>query len=267
MNLKIYGCRGSMPVYRADTVKYGGNTSCMVLSLGDTKLILDAGSGILPYYWENSSNGFKSADILISHLHIDHIIGLPLFLPHLRDLPQANIYTCSRNDEPLAEQVLGIFRPPYWPVNILDSVSINCIEIHPDKSFEIGPFTITTFLADHPDQTYSFHITDGKKVLVHLLDNEVRKNWHGYNNMLKYCKNADLVIFDAAYSAEEYKKHEGWGHSTIEEGINLARENNIKKMVFGHFDQKFTDEDLDKWQSKIDPSRFILSKDGLEINF
>jgi len=287
MKLKIYGCKGSAPVSLGLTSQYGGNTSCMTVessikndknSEKDNILIMDAGSGLLLMESElrkNNPNYPKDLsfrpNILLSHLHLDHIIGLTMFeLTYTPNSP-VRIFTRSRDSKKsLKTQVLGAFMPPYWPVPLENISHIQCIETFDDKSFEIGVFTITPYLAQHPDKTQSFHITDGVKTIVHLLDSEIANmDIKRYEKLVKYCSNADLVIFDAAYLPHDYESKKGWGHSTIEHGIKLADKCKCEKMLFSHFSHKYDDKQLDSMIDYLAPygygERFLLANDALEL--
>ncbi|MCL2197522.1 MAG: MBL fold metallo-hydrolase [Defluviitaleaceae bacterium] len=270
MTAKIYGCRGSTPVSQKES-RFGGNTSCITIKSDDDVLILDAGSGLT-----NMPKPSKDVNILISHLHLDHIIGLSMFNPAWGKDNVANIYTCSRGDKPIREQVFGVFKPPFWPVSMEEISTANVTEITPDIPFTVGSFTITPFLASHSDKTLAFHVTDNKKSLVYLLDCETEKmNTTERLNLKKHCTNADLVIFDATYSDEDYPRHVGWGHSTVGQGVKLAGEFSCKTMIFSHFAQHYSDTEILNWERHFTAegvadasgaSKFILAHDGLEIS-
>ncbi|MCL2616607.1 MAG: MBL fold metallo-hydrolase, partial [Defluviitaleaceae bacterium] len=162
----------------------------------------------------------------------------------------------------------GIFKPPNWPVPLSEYASAECIEVRTDVPFTIGSFTVTAFSADHPDNTVSYHITDGHKTCVHLLDSEIAGiRQESYDILLNHCRGADIVVSDAAYSVKDYPKYVGWGHSTIEDGIRLANDSGCKKMLFAHFSQSYDDDELDSWEKYFagDKGRFIMAYDGLEL--
>jgi len=273
MKLKIYGCRGSIPSHRKNGGVFGGNTSCIRLSLGDYSIILDAGSGLTNFcrdMLENPEELKWPQDVLLSHLHIDHILGLCAFSPIFDKERGVRIFTVSRDERSLKSQVFGIFKPPYWPVNLEEAANAECIPIQEDAPFTAGPLTITPFTANHSDKTTSFHITDGQKSLIYLLDNEVgTMDDAAYQNMVKYCKDVDIVIFDAAYSPDDYPRYKGWGHSTVLDGIKLRRDSGCKRMLFTHFAQMYKDEQLLSWRSyfenEYDADCYMLSNDELEV--
>jgi len=286
MKLKIYGCKGSAPVSLGLHSRYGGNTSCITIESNEINedneqkdmLIFDAGSGLLLMESElrkNNENYPKNLsfrpNILLSHLHLDHIIGLSMSDFTYAPDSKMRIFTCSRDkNKPLNSQVLGAFAPPYWPVPIVNISSLEFVETFDDVSFNIGIFTITPFRAQHPDKTQSFLVTDGVKTIVHLLDSEIANMAVGrYDKLVKYCLNADLVVFDASYLPQDYESKKGMGHSTVEHGIKLADACNCEKMLFAHFSHMYDDKQLDSMISYLTPygygKRFLLANDGLEL--
>jgi ribonuclease BN (tRNA processing enzyme) len=276
MKIKVYGCRGSMPVTRAKSAEYGGNTSCVLVEVPGQLLIVDAGSGIVELGYEMKEPNYpkdmlKDIGILISHLHMDHILGLAFFKPIFDTAVNTSIYTCSRDERTLKTQVFGMFAPPYWPLALDENVKTQLIEIFDGKTFEIGKLTITPFIASHSDITLSFKITHGGKTLLYLLDNEIPcMDKPLYETLVNHCRGADLVVFDGAYTSEDYASGKrGWGHSTVEDGFKLASDSGCKTMLFSHFSPQYSDEDLNKTadylKSQAGKTRFLMAKDGLEL--
>ena len=273
MKLKIYGCRGSIPFFRKGGGHFGGNTSCMRLFSGDYSILLDAGSGLANYCHDIKESREKlqvPQDILLSHLHMDHIMGLCAFGPVFDEKRGIRVFTVSRNEKNLKSQIFGAFKPPYWPLRLEDKAYAECVEIHEDNSFAAGPFIVTPFAANHPDKTTSFHITDGEKSLVYMLDNEMQTmDDASYKNMVKYCRQADMVVFDAAYSPDDYPRFRGWGHSTVLDGMKLRRESGCKRMLFTHFAQKYEDAEILGWSRYFDQDAdadcYMFSSDEMEV--
>jgi ribonuclease BN (tRNA processing enzyme) len=218
--------------------------------------------------WEKNADMPASLPILLSHLHLDHTIGLTMFAPVFKKDGGVCIYTCSRDDRPLKEQVFGAFVPPYWPIPMDKYTQAEVAEIEEEKTFSIGVFSITPFRANHPDITLAFRITDGVKTMVYLLDNELPlMSEEMYNATLAYCNGVDLVIFDAAYLKEEYPAKVHWGHSTAQDGIKLALESGCKRMVFTHYSHKQSDITISGLEKslELDETRFLFARDGMEI--
>ena len=267
MKLKIYGSRGSAGFSSKTHSEYGGNSVCTALDIDGHIIVLDCGTGLMQFY-EDRKNRFKSGfkfDILLSHLHIDHIIGFSAFEPILSPDSDIRIFTKSRNDKPLVSQVFGIFQPPYWPINIAGITRAEMIEIVGEDPIILGDGVIATpFFIKHHNDTVVFRI-DADKSIVYLLDYEVNENLDKHDRLIDLCKNTDLVIFDATFLPHDYLSRRGWGHSTIEDGIALAEASGCKQMIFSHICQNYPDKVLNTVRDKLDESRFSIAFDGLEI--
>ena len=161
LKLKVYGCRGTMPTTRFAASKYGSNTTCMTLEYDGQVLILDAGSGLaqMDRFSRIFMRDDKPYNILLSHLHMDHIIGLTVFSEIWLEKAPVRIYTINRDERPLKEQVLSPFNPPYWPVSMTRYGNVECIELKYNQPFELDLFTITPFEPAHNDKASSFCIT------------------------------------------------------------------------------------------------------------
>jgi len=273
LKIKTYGCRASTPMSHVAWSRYGGNTSCMTVESEGVRIIVDAGSGLMLLEDElrrQNPDCFVNLphNILISHLHIDHIIGFGTFEPIWVKDNNMRVFTCTRDEKlSLKEQVFGIFKPPYWPSSLVDASGVKCIAVESDVPFMIEHMTILPFLANHADKTLSFRITDGKKIFVHLLDHEMGEvRDEAYEKLVKICEGADLVVFDSAYSQEDYPKFVGWGHSTVPQGVQLAKDAKLKRMLFSHFSQQYSDEEINSWARYFEgDTEFILCGDGEEI--
>ena len=251
--------------------RYGGNTSCMTVESEGRSIIIDAGSGIMLLEKEllASNQSWPAYNVLLSHLHMDHTVGFGTFAQIWNKDNKMKIFTCTRTEKPLKEQVFEVFNPPNWPASLVKAPGVSCVPVEGGVPFTIDHFTITPLIANHPDKTLSFHINDGKKVFVHLLDSETSDmDTKRYDELIQLCRGADLVAFDSSYSSEDYHKFRGWGHSTVEQGVKLARDCKPKRMLFSHFAQQYSDDQIDSWTRYYDKepcSEFIMARDGLEI--
>ncbi|MCL1998638.1 MAG: MBL fold metallo-hydrolase [Turicibacter sp.] len=269
MKVKVYGCRGSLSFSRTPASKYGGNTSCIALQSGNQTLIIDAGTGINKLDFEMPSEPMNF-NILLSHLHLDHTIGLTCFSRIWEKGSKIHIYTANRDESlSIKEQIFLPFTHPRWPLSIKGFSNVECTEIIPQVPFSIGNFNIFPFEAEHQDSATSFSITDGTSTLVYLLDNEVALlDAERYSQLADYCNVADLVVFDAAYTPEEYKVSKvGWGHSTIEDGFKLAKDSNCKRIMFTHFSYEYEDSTIEHLEALATArgKQFLFARDGLEI--
>jgi ribonuclease BN (tRNA processing enzyme) len=263
MKIKIYGSRGSIPFFNRNSVIHGCNTSCIKIEALGRTLIFDCGSGLMQYQNELIKGENIDIDVFISHLHIDHIIGLSTFHPLWNSNHRVRLYTKSRSAEPLPKQIFGIFKPPYWPVDIEKINLAETIEIHNDTPLYVGGIKITPFASNHPNDTTAFRI-EADKSFVHLVDHEHSHDPAENEHILKMCGNADCIIYDAAYLPEDYEQKKGWGHSTYEHGIALAKAARASQIIFTHFDPKYDDNDLSLTDNGF-PIGCRLAKDGLEV--
>lgn len=272
MKLKIYGSRGSAAFFSRSNIEYGGNTACSVLDIDGHTVMLDCGTGLMQFYYDMKDNekfksGFKF-DVLLSHLHLDHITGFSTFTPILSPDSDIRIFAKPGNDDiPLASQVFGIFSPPYWPVDIANMNRAKLIKITGEEPFMLGGnIKVTPFLSGPGNETVNYRIdqTNTDKSVVYLLDYEITENSDKHDKLIDFCANADLVIFDAAYLREDYPSKRGWGHSTFDDGIGLAEASSCKKMIFSHICQDYSDKILNSVKSGLDGLKYSIAFDGME---
>ena len=241
-------------------------------------MILDAGTGILSLEKELKSKypnyplGIPDPVVLLSHLHLDHIIGFSTFAPVWHNETKMSVYSLSHDDRPLKEQIFGAFRPPYWPVKT-ENANVDCIPIWENMTFNIDCFNVRPFAAAHPDNALNFYITDGKSAVAYLLDCETTAfDSQAYQELVEICKGADVIIFDTTYSPEDYKNKKGWGHSTYEDGIKLARETNCKHILFTHYSPEYDAAEINRWRRDLEnrfpgDETFLFAKEGMELIF
>ena len=251
MRVTLWGTRGSVARSGLDTVRYGGDTSVVEVEATDgTRLILDGGSALM-----RVTPGLGSfcdrIDLLLTHLHMDHIQGLGFFYP-LRDPEiETHIWGPVSPTTGLAERLARYLSPPLFPVRFRDLRSMHLHDVAPG-SFVIGPFTISTDLVCHPGPTLGYRIEENGKAMVYLPDHEpalghrefpADAQWtSGFDLM----RGADLLIHDAQYTEDEYAGRVGWGHSTLRQAVDLAVQAEAKTLVTFHHDPEHSDEMLDQ---------------------
>ena len=261
----ILGVRGSFPTTGDVFWEYGGNTSCFLVDLGGETMVLDAGSGLaslgagvpLP-------NGRKRVHVLLSHLHLDHIMGLFSF-PLLYD-PAADIclYGEGYGNTTLRSQLGNILRPPYWPLGLDDfQARIQVQELAPGVQLSLGDsVTLSTLRGNHPGDSLLYRLEGGGKRLVYALDCEMDGDMRAA--LTDFAQNADLLIWDATFATGDLIK--GWGHSTWQEGLALGRLAGVKRVLMTHYSQTYSDRFLSEQEelSKTD-SRCLFAREGMVI--
>ena len=273
MNATFWGTRGSLACPGPETMRYGGNTPCVeVCGPEGTRLILDAGSG-LRRLGADLKRSVKRVDLLLTHLHLDHIIGLGFFWPLHDPEMEVHFWGPKSETQDLKTRLCCYLSPPLFPVHISDlPCKLTLHELLCDR-FEIGEFTITSDLICHPGPTLGYRIETADAALAYLPDHEpalgvpnfpLSGDWtSGYH----LAKDVDLLIHDATYSAEEYPSHAGWGHSSMTQAIQFATLAQVRRLALFHHDPSHSDFELDKMRDAAlaefsDEMRVTLAEEG-----
>lgn len=243
LTVRFLGVRGSIATPGAAQAA-GGNTACLELVAGDTRIILDAGTGLRVLGNERMAHGPRHSTILLSHLHWDHVCGLPFFTPVYVPGHRVEIATGPNGVLPLEEAIRSMFRAPFFPVEFSDlGGQVTTRELRANERFTIGDITVTMAKLNHPDPVYGFRLEHGDQSIVYATDTE---HFACVDPTLKkLAAGADILIYDAQYTPEEYPAKVGWGHSTWEAGAELARAAGVPQLVLFHHDPMRTDAQLD----------------------
>jgi phosphoribosyl 1,2-cyclic phosphodiesterase len=252
MNVTLWGTRGSLPNAGPETVKYGGNTSCVEVRAEDgTILVLDAGTGIRRFGATLPSCGDQRIDILLTHLHMDHIQGLGFFDPLYNAEADIHIWGPPSTTMNLRERLARYLSPPLFPVRIRElPCKLTLHDVQPG-CFEIGAFRITSDFVLHPGPTFGYRIAANGSSMAYLPDHEpalcskqpgAEPEWtSGY----AIAQGVDTLIHDAQYSTAEYPEHVGWGHSSLAQTISFAAATGVRRLVTFHHDPAHDDAALD----------------------
>ena len=249
MKISIWGTRGSIPSPSPENNKYGGNTSCVHVEDQDTFLVLDAGSGIRRLS-DAIPKDVHQIDIFLTHLHIDHIMGLGFFGPLYNPGMTINIWGPRSTKTDLNTRLVRYLSPPLFPVLLRDlPCKLNLREID-DSTIEIGNIKIRSTYVCHPGPTVGYRLEAGDKVFTYIPDHEPRLGSSDFPNNPDWTSgydlalNADLLFHDAQYSSEEYTPRVGWGHSSVSDALDFAAMTGAKKMLLFHHDPSHSDETI-----------------------
>ena len=248
LRVRFRGVRGSIPSPRAECMGFGGNTPCLEVRLPDDELlIIDAGSGIQQLGQEiSATEPGRRIHLLFTHFHWDHIQGFPYFPPLYE--ADREILIRAPGDPADVERVLaGQMSAPYFPVPL--EAAAARVRIEPaENSFDIGPATVHAFPLNHPQGATGYRIECGDAALVHASDFE-----HGDPAcdaaLCEAARSADLLIFDAQFTPEQYPSRIGWGHSTWAEGARIAQANNVGRLVLFHHDPMHNDDAIEELEA------------------
>ena len=252
MRVTLFGTRGSIPAPGPETARYGGNTASVEVRGDDgTLLVLDAGTGIRRLGAQLPPDLVR-VDILLTHLHMDHIQGLGFFGPLYRADVEVHIWGPASNTLPLDARLSRYLSPPLFPVHLRDLPCITCHEV-PRPAFEIGPFRIQTALVCHPNPTVGYRLEENGHSAVYLPDHEpalclegdrwLEPDWTSGHAL---AEGADLLIHDAQYTDAEYASCVGWGHSTYRHALEFAARVGAKEVVLFHHDPSHDDATLER---------------------
>lgn len=255
MDVTFWGTRGSIPSPGAETSHYGGNTSCVEVRLDDgTLLIFDAGTGIRALgSGLMGQPGPVTAHLFLTHMHWDHIQGLPFFAPAF--VPNTSLCILGPEEAYLSlEQTLcDQMRRPYYPIPMhVMPAKIEFMPLRSGSVFRLPGATVEVSLLNHPGQTLGYRLCAGGKVLVYATDNEpfgsnpVTQHLVQPSRLHDLAHQADLLIQDAQYTPHEYVQRLGWGHSTYIDALRLAQEASVKRLGLYHHDPSHSDAVIDQ---------------------
>jgi phosphoribosyl 1,2-cyclic phosphodiesterase len=276
VKVDLWGARGSVPSPGAETIRYGGNTSCVGVTLADgSLLVLDAGTGI-------RSLGLALPDeptrinILLTHLHLDHIQGLAFFAPLFRSQAEIVIWGPATPAASLRDRIARYISAPLSPVEVRELPSDLTFQASPER-WEIGSATVTAAPVAHRGPTLGYRIEDGGASLAYIPDHEpalgadleaLDPEWiSGFS----LASATDLLIHDGQYADEEYESHLGWGHSALSHSLTLARRTEARRTLLFHHDPLHTDVWLDahalraadEWEARGGaPGAIELAREG-----
>ena len=246
-SLKLWGARGSTPTPGADTLRYGGETTCLELRVGDSLVLVDCGSGARNLGLQLSAMPPRRFDLLFTHTHLDHICGLPFFTPAYDERFEITAWAGHFAEKSgLVDIICRVMSPPIFPVaaNTLRAVSFRNFQPGDVLPREDG-LVIRTVGLCHPGGACGYRMEYGGKAICIITDHE-----HGDPDIDRavraFVQDADVMIYDAMFTDEEYPKYRGWGHSTWQKGVELALDANVKTPVLFHHDPRRSDDALDE---------------------
>ncbi|QGG95924.1 MBL fold metallo-hydrolase [Actinomarinicola tropica] len=249
VNVTFYGVRGSTPCPGPSNARFGGNTACVVLERPDMPpIVLDLGTGLRSYGEVLPHDGSFRGAALVTHLHWDHVQGLPFFVPILRDGACMDVYGPRPDDgRTLADAFAGFMRPPYFPVTVEQLPG----EIHfhdlTDATVEVCGATVTARSVPHVGVTNGYRIDWGGVSVAYLSDHQQPADdpFSVAAGALELAQGVDLLIHDAQYTADEFAHKCDWGHCTVEYAVNVARRAGAERLMLFHHDPAHDDDTLD----------------------
>ncbi|HEY9079811.1 MBL fold metallo-hydrolase [Magnetovibrio sp.] len=271
LKVKFWGVRGSIACPSAHHIKYGGNTSCLEIKVGDRRLVLDAGTGIRGLGQTFLKDDVSQIHILLTHTHWDHINGFPFFVPAYD--PRRSVHIMAghlRGGEGIQNVLAAQMDNPMFPVPLSAmQAKMRFEDFEAGMSFNIyDDVHVRTAPLNHPNGATGYRIEHAGHAICYVSDTEHVPGKMD-QNILGLIEGADLVIYDSTYTEEEFPTKIGWGHSTWNEGVKLCRAAGAKSMAIFHHDPEHEDDFMDKLgeEAKKEWSETFVAREGMELSY
>jgi phosphoribosyl 1,2-cyclic phosphodiesterase len=249
MKLKFWGVRGTAPVSGQDRMKYGGRTICSTVETDTGELIIvDAGTGIKTlgdHLVKTRDKESLNFSILMTHFHLDHILGLPFFAPLYLKESTLHIYSPYSTTE-MEYYLKGLMSGRFFPVEFDETMSTKTFHQVEVETFVLGGIQISFCPLHHPQGSVAYRLDGDGTSIVYATDTEHPVD--GIDERLAgFARDADTLIYDATFTPDEYENGKrGWGHSTWLEGTKLATEAKVEHLTLSHFNPDHSDADVDQ---------------------
>jgi phosphoribosyl 1,2-cyclic phosphodiesterase len=274
----IWGCRGSLATPGPETIRYGGNTSCVELELDDgTIVVLDAGTGVRPLGLRLARRR-EPIHLCLTHLHLDHLEGLGFFRPLWTEGAELHVWGPPSPVTPLRDRIARYLSPPLFPMQLADVPARVTFHDLPDEPWTIGSALFHAEPVAHPGVTVGYRVEENGRSLVYIPDHEpalgndlsaLSPDWM---SGFALARAASVVIHDAQYTEQEYPQKVGWGHSSIADAVAFARIAGAERLVLFHHDPMHGDAELERllerahelWDDAASPPE--LAFEGMSIS-
>ncbi len=268
--IRLWGTRGSLPVSGRQFQEFGGNTICVEMQCGSHRLIFDAGSGLREAGDALMAEGVSEIDIFFSHFHYDHVIGLPYFVPLYKSRAAVTLWSGHMGPKMTTrDMVRQLMRPPWFPVEPdICAARVETRDFHPGDALQPRPgITIKTASLVHPGGAVAFRVEWAGRSVVMVTDTE---HTPGIFDpvVLKLIDGCDLFLYDCTYLDSEMERYRGYGHSTWQQAVRLAKIGQTKSVGFIHHLPARTDDELLAIESQAQaefPGSFV-GRDGQIID-
>jgi phosphoribosyl 1,2-cyclic phosphodiesterase len=267
MRVTIWGCRGSVPTPGRDTIRYGGNTSCVEVSLDDgSVVVLDAGTGIRALGDDLQRRSIRRIHLLLTHLHLDHLEGLRFFAPMWDADVELEIWGPPSPLVALRDRIARSFSPPLFPIDLGHVPAQVTFHDTPREPWSIGSAVFRAGFVVHPGPTVGYWIETAGATFAYIPDHEpalagaIRSRSTDWISGGSLAAGADVVFHDAQYSEEEYPSRVGWGHSSVADAVAFARAVDARRLVLFHHDPGHDDARLEELEAR---ARAVAGTNGV----
>lgn len=260
MRIRFWGVRGSIPAPGPKTVRYGGNTPCVELTCGDETLIVDAGTGIRELGFDlmkRAAGAPIKGRLFIGHSHWDHIQGFPFFVPAYYPSNEVHLMAFEGARRGLEATLASQMESPYFPISMQQMPGHLAIQELRDLDFKVGSLPVHATFMNHPGICVGYRLNTRSGAVVYMPDNELLPRNSGSGSteagtfmeerdqrLLDFLRDAEIAIMDAQYDLAEYASHAGWGHSCVDDVVDLAIRANVRRLFLFHHDPDHPDSKI-----------------------
>jgi phosphoribosyl 1,2-cyclic phosphodiesterase len=255
LRVTCWGTRGSIPAPGADTVRFGGNTSCVEMcAAGGPRLIFDAGTGIRALGRRlGQEDGPVDAHLFVTHYHWDHIQGFPFFAQLYDPATRLTVHGPREGDVSIEAAIEGQMSPLYFPIPLQALAATVEFAAADGRPWERDGVEVRSFRVRHPGVTLGYRVSAGGASLVYVPDNEIGNGpdprW--YRAMVEFAAGADLLLHDSMYADDEYPRFVGWGHSSVGQAVRLAEDAGVASLALFHHAPDRTDAGVEQMAGEL----------------
>ena len=275
LNVTFHGVRGSTPCPTDGNVRYGANTACVALEVPhQDPIVLDAGTGLRRWAACLPVPDLR-ATALVSHLHWDHVQGLPFFPPALRPGTRLEVLGPPTPEGSFANRLSEVIRPPWFPVPLAElGADLRLGDVGEEK-LEVGRATVTVRPVPHRGPTNGYRIQWEGATVAYVSDHQAPPDRDRVaQSVLELAEGVDLLIHDAQFTVAEWEQRPDWGHCPVEYAVLVAREAGAKRLALFHHDPDRTDDELDRLledarrlADRMGVDEVLAAAEGLTVSF
>lgn len=250
--IHFLGVRGSTPCCNQNVVRYGGHTSCIYFELNQQIFIIDAGSGIIGANSKINQDRQNETHLFLSHVHLDHVMGLPFYLPFWNANHSVSIYSGTTKEyNGLQSTLENLFLPPIFPIPMkVFPAQKRYIDFDASDVFQFDSLEVKTHKLNHPNGAVGYRFETENHSFCYISDHEHDESYD-IEGLVEFIQDTDLLIYDSTYDDLTLHKYKGWGHSTWQEAVRLGEKANVKHIGIFHHDPSNSDAQLDQLQSDV----------------
>ena len=277
LNVTFYGVRGSTPCPAAGNMRYGGNTACVALEVpGEDPIVLDLGTGLRFWGQTQPADGTFAGTCLLTHIHWDHVQGLPFFVPIDRVGARLDVYGPTQQGETLEHAFNELMRPPYFPVRASDLRGTITFHDLDEGDVAIGNAKVQVRSVPHCGPTNGYRISWDGVTVAYLSDHQgpALGSAEVAESVLELCDGVDLLIHDAQYTCDEFAEKAHWGHCTVDYAVHVAKVSGAKRLALFHHDPAHCDDQVDAMLAEARAAaagtgieEVLAAHEGLTISF